>query len=78
VLTAYTITDVQIRELLEATGASTLEDRRLRNDCTTALFDLSWGYCPAWERRQYENLRRYAHERCAQALNNRASYERLY
>lgn len=74
-LTAYTITDVQIRELRQDVGNATslgVFERMLLHDCRNALLNLSIGYCTPHERRHYERVRRDARERCAEILNNRA------
>lgn len=65
-LTAATITDEQIRELMQTNA---LSDRLLLQDCRDALMNLSIGYCLPHERRNYERVRRDARARCAEILN---------
>jgi hypothetical protein len=74
VLTAYTITDAQIRELQRDLGNapnSSLSDRMLLDVCRTALFNLNIGYCAPHERRHYERRRHDARARCAEFLNSK-------
>lgn len=78
VLTAYTITDDQIREL----RASVLSDGHpwdaqgygpsdIAADCAKALQNLGIGYAPKHERAAAEREQRAARARCAEAINAR-------
>lgn len=71
-LTAYTITDEQIRELQrDVSKASNIgvSDCLLLDDCRNALLNLAIGYCAPYERKHYERTRHDARARCAEILN---------
>lgn len=73
-LTAYTITDEQIRELQQDVGKAPnigVSDRMLLHDCRNALLNLSIGYCEPHERKHYERTRLDARARCAEILNGK-------
>ena len=76
-LTADTITDEQIRELLRSVheqehDTGTISCRETMRACTKALQNLSIGYAPKHERRIAEHDRQLARARCAEIINARA------
>lgn len=66
-LTASTITDEQIRELMMQSASS-----QVIADCKLALQNLCIGYAPKHERSAAECEQRAARARCAELLNARA------
>ena len=66
-LTANTITDEQIRELMQTVSGSA------RADCVKALQNLCIGYAPKHERAAAEREQRAARARCADIFNARAA-----
>jgi hypothetical protein len=64
-VTADTVTDEQIRELMQSVSGRDLAD------CKKALQNLCIGYAPRHERRAAEYEQHAARARCAEILNAR-------